>query len=127
MNVLKKLASPDNDARNRFALLADNEYGWTYSNLLPDAKESAKAIIYHEYGHVIHLIDKRIGPRIDDFIKAENPRGGGWHFLLSEYAGTNDKEYVAEALSLYMHAPTSQRYRIHPKLLDIFKSEDLGP
>jgi len=111
------------EVRDRFARMGDNEYAWTYSGLL-DVEEHAAAIIYHEYGHVIHLIDGRIGAKINAFIDAEKPRENGWNYLLSKYANTNDKEYVAEAFSLYMHAPVSQHYRIHPALLQIFKDED---
>lgn len=111
------------DVKERFSRMGENEYAWTYSGLL-GAEDHAAAIIYHEYGHVLHLIDGRIGSRINEFIASEKPLDRGWNYLLSKYASTNDREYVAEAFSLYMHAPESQHYRIHPALLKIFREED---
>ncbi|MEM1189934.1 MAG: minor capsid protein [Pseudomonadota bacterium] len=89
-----------------------------------DFVETTRATVFHEYGHVLHLINETIGADIDAFLSAEQPLRNGWQYLLSKYAGTNSKEYVAEAFTVYMSLPKAQHFRIHPKLLEIFKQYD---
>jgi hypothetical protein len=126
VDELQKLeASGKADPRvlSAFAKLGQDEYSWTYDALL-DPSEHGRVTIYHEYGHVLHLIDKTAGAEINDFLAREKPRAAGWQYLVSKYGGTNDKEYIAETFSIYMHAPKSQWYRIHPDLLKIYQKLD---
>lgn len=113
----------DKRIKEGFAKLKPEDYSWTYSSLLP-ASEHAKVITYHEYGHVLHIFDPRGKEKINAFLKAEQPRLNGWQYLVSEYANKNDEEYIAETFSIYMHAPKSQWFRIHPALLKIYQELD---
>lgn len=88
-----------------------------------DGAASQNAIIYHEYGHVLMDIDKRMGPKIKSFLASEKPRQSGWQYILSRYGAQDDSEFVAESFSYYM-AGNSEHWRIHPNLLEIFKSGD---
>jgi hypothetical protein len=97
-------------------------YSWTRSTMI-DPKDAPKVIVFHEYGHVLHF-SKVVGTEIDEFLAKENPRASGWDLVLSKYAGTNDKDYVAEAFALYMECNASDHERIHPELLKIFKKAD---
>lgn len=111
----------DPGAEAAVASIASGRYGWSASSL---SGEKARAVTtYHEFGHVLHMVDRRIGPEIDGFLRDHNPRKGGWQFALSRYAGANDKEYVAEAFAIYMSAP-AEHVRIHPALLSIFRKYD---
>jgi hypothetical protein len=118
------------------AKMEKGSYSWTYSSLL-DPSENARVVTYHEYGHVLHLVDKRIGKQIDEFLANEKPLDSGWQYLVSKYGGSsstiknsfarqrfNEREFIAESFSIYMHAPPSQWFRIHPELLKIFKEAD---
>jgi hypothetical protein len=91
--LAKLQASGAADARvvERFARLADGEFSWTYSSLLP-ASEAARVITYHEYGHVLHLIDKDGAKRINEFLAREKPRLKGWQYLVSKYGDQDDLE-----------------------------------
>jgi hypothetical protein len=122
-NLIKFAARHDPEVAKRAEKMAPGSYGWTISSMGNPA-DQARNITYHEYGHVLHLIDKQIGSQIDNFLNNYTPRLKGWGSLLSEYAMTNNKEYVAEAFALYMGRDKSEHYRIHPKLLDIFKKLD---
>jgi hypothetical protein len=122
-NLIKFAARHDPEVAKRAERLTPGSYGWTISSMGNPA-EQARIITYHEYGHVLHLIDKKIGAEINNFLDNYTPRLKGWANLLSEYASTNDKEYVAEAFSIYMIGNKSEFYRIHPKLLTIFEKLD---
>jgi len=123
LQKLESAGRADPRVLSAFAKMGADDYSWTYDALL-DPREHGRVTIYHEYGHVLHLIDKRAGAEINDFLAREKPRGSGWQYLVSKYGGSNDKEYIAETFSIYMHAPKSQWYRIHPELLKIYKSLD---
>lgn len=111
------------DLKARFDRMPEEDFNWSITS--PRGHGAAqKNIVYHEYGHVIHLGRGPIGARINDFLAEEQPLRKGWHFLLSRYAGTNSKELVAESFALYMDG-SAQHYRIHPRLLAIFKEFDL--
>jgi hypothetical protein len=112
------------EVRSRIGMMQDGKYTWSITAQNPSA-ERAKTM-YHEYGHVLHLIDRRIGPQIDAFLEQERPRQSGWDLLLSKYGNANDKEYIAEAFAVYMSQPRSEHFRIHPQLLAIFEREDRG-
>jgi hypothetical protein len=111
------------DVLNRFERLQPDEYSWTFSGLLPTSQTTA-SIAYHEYGHVLHLVDRQMGPKINAFLSKERPLDGGWQYLVSKYAGANNREYIAETFSIYMHGDKSQFYRIHPELLAIYREAD---
>jgi len=113
----------DSRVIDRFSKLQEGEYSWTYSALQP-AQEMAKIVVYHEYGHVLHLIDRVASKEINDFLSRERPLSSGWQYLVSKYAGQDNMEYIAETFSIYMHAPKSQWYRIHPELLSIYQKLD---
>lgn len=118
------------------AKMEKGSYSWTYDSLL-DPSEKARVVTYHEYGHVIYLVDRRIGKMIDEFLSNEKPLDSGWQYLVSKYGGSsskiknpfarqrfNEREFIAESFAIYMHAPPSQQFRIHPALLKIFKEAD---
>lgn len=110
------------DVKSTFKTLRPESIKFTYGNTLEASKRTANTV-YHEYGHVLHLIDKQVADEIDNFIRIEQPMQRGWPNLISTYAGTNSKEYVAEAFSVYMSTPL-EHYRIHPRLLSIFQKVD---
>ncbi len=110
------------DAEAAMNAVEAGRYGWSISSLSGDRTRSVTT--YHEFGHVLHLVDKRIGPEIDRFLAQYRPRETGWQYALSHYSGANDKEYVAEAFSLYMSRPLAEHGRIHPALLAIFRKYD---
>jgi hypothetical protein len=122
-NLIKFAATHDPEVAIRAEKMAPGTYGWTISSM-GDPLDQARNITYHEYGHVIHLIDKEIGAEINAFLRANDPRRRGWANLLSNYASSNDKEYVAEAFAVYMGRNKSEHYRIHPKLLELFQKLD---
>jgi hypothetical protein len=122
-NLVKFAATHDPEVRIRAEKMPPGTFGWSLSSMIGASKQ-AQNIMYHEYGHVLHLVDKSIGAEINAFLRESDPLRKGWPNLLSEYARTNGKEYVAEAFALYMNAHPSEHYRIHPKLLAIFKKAD---
>jgi hypothetical protein len=99
-------------------------YNWTVDVTSSDNDVTTKSTVYHEYGHVIHLTDVRIGAEINAFLLQERPRKTGWDLLVSVYGNTNDKEYIAETFAIYMGMPESEHYRIHPVLLAIYRKFD---
>jgi hypothetical protein len=118
------------------AKMEKGSYSWTYNSLL-DPAENARVVTYHEYGHVLHLVDRRIGKQIDEFLANEKPLESGWQYLVSKYGGSsstlknafarqrfNEREFIAESFAIYMHAPQSQWFRIHPALLKVFREAD---
>lgn len=136
LKALEDKGKADPRVLSAFAKMEKGSYSWTYDSLL-DPTEKARVVTYHEYGHVIHLVDRRIGKLIDDFLAAEKPLDSGWQYLVSKYGGSsskiknqfarqrfNDREFIAESFAIYMHAPPSQWFRIHPALLKIFKEAD---
>lgn len=114
----------DNQVRQRVENMNAGDYTWTITMDTADA-ERAKTM-YHEFGHVLHMVDKRAGPKIDAFLAEQKPLAGGWNYLLSKYAGSNNAEYVAESFAVYMARPKAERFRIHPSLLAIFEEADLA-
>jgi hypothetical protein len=123
LQKLESAGKADPRVLSAFAKMGEDDYSWTYDALL-DPREHGRVTVYHEYGHVLHLIDKQSGAEINDFLVREKPRDAGWQYLVSKYGGSNDKEYIAETFSIYMHAPKSQWYRIHPDLLRIYQKLD---
>lgn len=107
----------DKDAIAAARKVKENEYGWAvqyhYSN-------ETQTLIYHEFGHVLHIINEEIGAEINTFLKTYKPRQKGWQFAVSKYGASNDFEYVAEAFAIYMRLPAPEHFRIHPELLKIF-------
>lgn len=102
-----------------------DSYNWTF-NAQMDPSEARRHVIYHEYGHVVHLTNTKnpqMQDDINDFLSRETPIQKGWDLLISKYASANSKEYVAEAFSLYMSGEKNH-YRIHPRLLGVFKKYD---
>jgi hypothetical protein len=102
-----------------------DKYNWTF-NATMEPEEARRHVIYHEYGHVLHLSNAKnpqMQDDINDFLSRETPIQKGWDLLISKYSSANDKEYVAEAFSLYMSGE-KHHYRIHPRLLGVFKRYD---
>lgn len=120
--VLAKGNAVSEDVRSRIGRMRAGQYTWSITANTPEA-ERAKTM-YHEYGHVLHLIDERGKGEIDDFLSSRRPRSEGWGLLVSKYGGSNDAEYVAEAFAVYMTEPETEHYRIHPELLGIFRRRD---
>ena len=84
--------------------------------------EQSRATIIHEYGHLFH--DNVAKKQIDDFLNDVKPTETGWGYLISSYGNTLPIEYVAESFTVFNMLPISEHYRIHPKLLSIFKKAD---
>lgn len=120
--VLDSSTRIDPEVRARVEKMAENDYTWSIT--MSDAASERAKTMYHEYGHVLHMVDKTIGPQIDAFLKAERPRASGWQLLVSKYGGSNDAEYIAETFAIYMTKPKSEWFRIHPKLLEIYMKAD---
>lgn len=113
---------PD-EVRRRVEKMAPGDYTWSITAETADA-ERAKTI-FHEYGHVLHLIEEEPGKKINAFLQSEQPTSQGWDLLVSKYAGANEYEYIAETFAVYMTKPASEHYRIHPKLLTIYRELDV--
>lgn len=115
------------DVRNISGVMESrgDRYNWTH-NAEMDPDEARRHVIYHEYGHVVHLTNSKnpqMQDDINDFLSRETPIQKGWDLLISKYSSANNKEYVAEAFSLYMSGE-KHHYRIHPRLLGVFKRYD---
>lgn len=125
-NAAKKISGKtDQYVQDNFSKI-NGSYSWTYSGMKPP-EQAAEFIVYHEYGHVLHLVNDAIGKDINDFIAKFQPIANNWDVLISKYADTNNKEYVAEAFSIYMDKDKSQRFRVHPELIKIFQKWDKMP
>jgi len=103
------------------------DYHWTVSQRMAP-NDVRRSVGWHEMGHVLHLAERdaagdSIGRKIDRFLEFQDPIGSGWDYLVSQYAGTLDVEYVAESFVLYMMGE-DHHGRIHPDLLEIFKEYD---
>ena len=102
----------------------DSWWGFTVDIYEPSLAKRQASTIQHEFGHVAHLVkDGPMKNSINNFLAMERPLENGWGLLVSEYAGYNNKEYIAETMALYMKGP-SQFYRIHPKVLEIYRKFD---
>lgn len=99
-------------------------YNWTVDSTEDRDEIAIRSTVFHEYGHVIHLTDPKIGAEINEFLRVHRPLMTGWDLLLSVYGGTNEKEYIAETFALYMGMPESEHFRIHPELLKIYRRLD---
>lgn len=110
------------EVKDRIARMQPGDYTWTIPSESAGA-ERAKTMV-HEYGHVLHKIDPVIGPRIDRFLQSERPLQSGWQYLVSKYGGENVAEYIAETFTIYITKPESEHFRIHPKLLEIYRQAD---
>jgi hypothetical protein len=110
------------DAEAAMNSVEAGRYGFSMSSLSGD--RARVVTTYHEFGHVLHLVDKRIGPEINRFLADHRPRETGWQYAISHYSGADDKEYVAEAFAIYMSRPLAEHRRIHPALLAIFRKYD---
>ena len=111
------------NVEDRFNQMDPSSFAWSMS-ANADVSKMAATTVFHEYGHVLHLINTNFKPKIDAFLQAEKPLINGWDLLISKYSGTKQVEYVAEAFALYMTQPENQHFRIHPVLLKIFKDGD---
>ena len=80
-----------------------------------------KDIGYHENGHRLHGFHRQ---EIDSIMSNNNVIGEGWSYLVSKYAQTNHKEYIAETFTIYMQGDESQFYRIHPEILKFYRQRD---
>lgn len=99
---------------------------------LSDEKKMAMYIwdtMVHESGHRLHAQFKQ---RVDDVLATLFTRGGTghlsasknrylWQRQVSEYATTNQHEFLAESFTRYM---MGEHNRIYPPLLDLFKELD---
>ena len=110
------------EVKGRAAKMGQNDYNFSVSSLEKSGKAQVD-IIYHEYGHVLHHVDQRMGPEIEKFLRVSNPASKGWSYLLSKYASYSDGEFIAESFNLYMKG-AKYHYRLHPDLLDIFQRFD---
>jgi hypothetical protein len=126
--VLDQSRFIDDEVRTRAQRMDQEGQPWDFTLNAPDEPDlHRRKIIYHEYGHVVHLTNTanpRMGEEIDDVLRRIGHPGSGWGYLLSDYANSNSRELVAESFSLYMSGPPDQYYRIHPDLLAIFRRYD---
>ena len=104
--------------------LGGRPYNWCMDSTSTDSAFRVRSTVFHEYGHLIHLQDDRIGPEINAFLLRERPRKTGWNLLVSVYGNTDDEEYIAETFAIYMELPESEHFRIHPELLAIYRKLD---
>jgi hypothetical protein len=117
----------DQRVRDRVAqmdALGGNPYNWCVDSTSTDDVFTTRSTVFHEYGHLIHLQDRLIGPELDAFLRQERPRSTGWDLLVSVYGNSNDKEYIAETFAIYMGMPETEHFRIHPALLAIYRKLD---
>jgi len=121
-NVMNRIAnSPlgvDAELARRFDLMEEYRWGIT---------RSPSDTMYHELGHRLHLGTPAAGKKINAILPSLTE---GWQFLISEYSGSDLKEFVAESFSLYMKGDKSQFWRIYPPLLEVFQELDkayVGP
>jgi hypothetical protein len=59
------------DAEAAMNSVEAGRYGWSISSLSGD--RSRIATTYHEFGHVLHVVDDRIGPEINRFLAEHKP------------------------------------------------------
>ena len=104
--------------------LGGRPYNWCMDSTSTDNAFRVRSTVFHEYGHLIHIQDDRIGPEINAFLLRERPRKTGWNLLVSVYGNTDDEEYIAETFAIYMELPESEHFRIHPELLAIYRKLD---
>jgi hypothetical protein len=104
--------------------LGGRPYNWCMDSTSTDNAFRVRSTVFHEYGHLIHLQDARIGAEINAFLLKERPRKTGWNLLVSVYGNTDDEEYIAETFAIYMQLPESEHFRIHPALLEIYRKLD---
>lgn len=76
--------------------------------------KDVRGIASHEYGHHLH---QTFRSEIDALIAANNMIDEGWAALISEYARTNNSEFIAESFALYLAGGEDQHFRLHPALL----------
>lgn len=98
---------------DRFAVR--NDYEWS-------PVRSARDVAYHENGHRFH---SKFLNELDDILSKNSIMDDGWHYLVSMYAKTNQKEYIAETFTIYMQGDQSQFYRIHPAILQFYRQKDV--
>jgi hypothetical protein len=126
--VLDQSRFLDEEVRTRGRRMDQEGLPWDFTlNVADEPDLQRRKIIYHEYGHVVHLTNTanpRMGEEINEVLRRIGHPGSGWGYLLSDYANTNNAELVAESFSLYMTGPLDQYYRIHPDLLAIFRRYD---
>ena len=111
----------DADLKDRINKMPDSKYNHSISVGF-EGVEQSRAVIVHEYGHLFH--DHVARKQIDGFLDEVKPTETGWGFLISSYGNTLPIEYVAESFTVFNMLPVSDHYRIHPKLLSIFKKAD---
>jgi hypothetical protein len=107
-----KVPIPD-EVKKRFAQRDD--YEWS-------PVRSARDVAYHENGHRFH--GKNLA-EIDKLLSDNSVMDEGWHYLVSMYAKSNSREYIAETFTIYMQGDQSQFYRIHPKILEFYRQKDV--
>ncbi len=84
--------------------------------------DALRNTINHEFGHHIHF-NSSAKTKINEFLAKERPIQTGWAEAISEYAALMKEEYIAEAFALFTRG-AGHHYRIHPKLVAIFKEVD---
>jgi len=118
---LEEIGDLGPDLAARVKSMPDSEY----RHSIPvgfDGVDQSRATITHEYGHLFH--DNVAKVEIDNFLTEVRPTETGWGYLVSSYGNTLPIEYVAECFTIYNRLPDSEHYRIHPKLLEIFREKD---
>lgn len=101
------------EVKRRFAVR--NDYEWS-------PVRSARDVAYHENGHRFH--GKHLDA-LDRLLEENSVMNDGWHYLVSKYAKTNSREYIAETFTIYMQGDQSQFYRIHPQILAYYRQQDV--
>lgn len=85
--------------------------------------KTSGGVATHEIAHHLHYQHRY---EVDRLVADNAMLGGGWHLLLSSYAGTDAYEFFAEAVTLYMLYGEDQHFRLHPRLLEFLRRMDRG-
>lgn len=112
-SVVEKSTLIPDEVRKRFA--RTTELPWSVAT-------DVRQVTHHEMGHRLH------GKFLDELnilLHRNNVQSEGWSRLVSQYAGTNTKEYIAETFALYMQGDESQFFRIHPEVLKFYRQKDI--
>jgi len=126
--VIEQSTFIDDEVRARGQRAIQEGVRFDFTLNAPDEPDlHRRKIIYHEYGHVVHLTNTanpQMSEDINAVLRQIGHPGSGWGYLLSDYANSNEYELVAESFSLYMSGPPDQYWRIHPELLAVFRRYD---
>lgn len=112
-STVEKSQLISDEVRRRFA--KTTELPWSVST-------DVRQVTHHEMGHRLH---GKFLEELNTILHSNHVQVEGWSRLVSQYAGTNTKEYIAETFALYMQGDESQFFRIHPEVLKFYRQKDV--